>query len=164
MITMVVHPSDGLKRTEQIPANIPPLALETLLVDLLDQKGGLQHLLVGESMHPTLPSGSLLIVKPLTGEPAAGDVLVFVWADQLVAHRLIVNHRQRMITQGDNCALPDPILPPDHIIGQVCSATHGDRVIWSLDDHPYWRWRWIIRAYILAAKRRVRRLIQRRRS
>lgn len=163
---IVAHTSDGLKKSEQIPASIPSLGLETLLIDLLNRTGELHHPLLGESMRPTLPSGSLLTVKPLTGGPAVGDILVFVWADQLVAHRLVrvatgVKHTRWIITQGDNCVLPDPVRPPSHIIGRVCSATYGGRVIWSSDDHPYRHWRWILRAYLLAAKRRISRCMSR---
>lgn len=168
-IAILAHTSDGPKKAEQIPASIPFLALETLLIDLLNREGELHHPLLGESMHPTLPSGSLLTIKPLRGEPAVGDILVFVWADQLVAHRLIrvvagSHHTRRIITQGDNCLLPDPVRPPNRIIGRVCSATYGGCVIWSSDVHAYRRWRWIVRAYILAAKRRVARLMQRSRA
>ena len=162
----MAHSFGVVKKTEQIPVNIPSLALESLLIDLLNREGELHHPLLGESMHPTLPSGSLLTVRPLINQPALGDILVFVWTGQLVAHRLIrvesgVNHTRRIITQGDNCVRPDPVRSLDRVIGRVSLATNGERVIWSVGFQPYGRWRWILRAYLLAARRQMGRLIQR---
>ncbi len=152
--------------TGRIPANIPSGLLEVLLVDLLGQQGQLLYPLVGQSMQPTIPADSFLTVQPLTTEPAPGDLLVFVWAGQLVAHRLIRTEEgvdgKRWITQGDNCALPDPVLTPGRVIGRVVAATYHEQLIWPSSSQTFWHWRWIIRYYFLAAMRHLRRIIHRR--
>lgn len=147
---------------------LPPRAFETMLIDLLNLERELHYPLEGESMLPTLPPGSLLTIKPLIGSPAVGDILVFSRSDQLVAHRLIrvvvgFNHTRWIVTQGDNCVRPDPAQQFDCVIGYVVSATYHGRVIWPVANQSIRRWRWIVRAYLLAAKRRARRLTQRRR-
>ncbi len=162
---MTTDSSKSMDGTEQIATSIPSDVLEALLVDLLDQQGELHYPLVGQSMQPTIPADSFLTVEPLTAEPVAGDLLVFVWAGQLVAHRLIRKVKgikgERWITQGDNCPIPDPVLTPDRVIGRVCAATYRGQSIWSSANQTVWRWRWIIRYYVLATKRHLQRHLRR---
>lgn len=163
---MTTDLSKTLSRTQRIATSIPSDVLEALLVDLLNQQGELHYPLIGQSMQPTIPADSLLTVRPLTTEPAAGDLLVFVWAGQLVAHRLMRTVEgvdgKRWITQGDNCALPDPVLTSGRVIGRVVAATYHEQLIWPSSSQTFWRWRWIIRYYFFAAMRHLRRIIHRR--
>ncbi len=69
---------------------------------------------MGGSMAPALPLGSLILVEPTA--PAAvsvGDVITFVLPDRLITHRVIaIEHDDlgiRLMTKGDANDVPDPV-------------------------------------------------------
>jgi len=79
---------------------------------------------LGESMKPTLPPGSLLCVEFDPKDIARGDLLLFRQANYLAVHR-VVGHATRneerpaWRTRGDNVPAFDPAVEPSRVVGRV---------------------------------------------
>ncbi|HSP16207.1 MAG TPA: S24/S26 family peptidase [Thermoanaerobaculia bacterium] len=77
-------------------------------------------------MQPTIDPGTELIVH-CTDDVARGDVIVYLYLDQVVVHRLIGVRRGWLLTRGDAHVIPDaPIVDPDIIMGRVETMRRGD--------------------------------------
>lgn len=67
----------------------------------------------GTSMGSTLPPGCRIRIRPLSVEEyQAGQVVAFVAAGSLFAHRIVYRSGQGVLTRGDNhtwCDLPAPV-------------------------------------------------------
>ena len=80
----------------------------------------------GSSMTPTIAPASELLVR-CTDEVARGDVIVYVFLDQVVVHRLMLIRPGWFVTRGDAHIIPDaPITDRSSIIGQVIGIRRGD--------------------------------------
>lgn len=69
---------------------------------------------MGGSMAPAVPMGSLILIEPTA--PAAvgvGDVITFMLQDRLITHRVVaIDHDDlgiRLMTKGDANDVPDPV-------------------------------------------------------
>lgn len=81
----------------------------------------------GSSMQPTIAPGTELVVR-CTDHFPVGDVVVYVFLDQVVVHRLIARRRGWLLTRGDAHTIPDPpITDPEVLIGTVTGIrrAHG---------------------------------------
>ncbi|MCP4659438.1 MAG: hypothetical protein GY856_28860 [bacterium] len=126
---------------------------------------------VGGSMGPLLRPGTRVRIRPLSGLPPLGAVLVYDAADRLVVHRLVrIEGRGeglRLVTKGDLSLRRDPPIEPGRILGQ---AIRIETRWFSLSvDHPVWRVSgWLIATCapafvaLLRAGRRVARRFKRR--
>jgi signal peptidase I len=79
---------------------------------------------LGESMRPTLPPGSLLCVEFEPKDIGMGDLLLFRQADYLAVHRLLGrasrdDGRTVLRTRGDNVPAFDPAVDPSRVVGRV---------------------------------------------
>jgi signal peptidase len=68
---------------------------------------------MGGSMAPTVPMGSLVVIEPATPtEVHVGDVITYALADRLVTHRVIAIARDdlgiALVTKGDANEVADP--------------------------------------------------------
>ena len=106
-----------------------PIALDTPLLDaavsLLGDAGrsGVVRVL-GESMRPILPPGSLLHVDFAPAGLRRGDLVLFRHGELLAVHRLLYRTRDRegrprLRTRGDNVLALDPAVDPERVIGRV---------------------------------------------
>jgi len=77
-------------------------------------------MLLGNSMHPTIESGTFIVVKP-DQNYFVGDIIAFVNEDQRnVVHRIVENTEDGFITKGDNNPKNDPkIIPMDAVLGRA---------------------------------------------
>ena len=95
---------------------------------VLGQTGtGVESVVVGSSMHPTLPQGAR--VRIASGHDwTVGDVIAFVAGDVLVAHRAVAVPRggRFVLTRGDATRLPDPPCPVAVVLGPVCEVWRED--------------------------------------
>jgi hypothetical protein len=96
---------------------------------------------VGDSMRPLLGPGTRVSLRPLSGLPRLGAVLVYAAADRLVVHRLVrIDHRgerPRLVTKGDLARRYDAPIAPARILGQ---AVRIETRWFSLSvDNPFWR-------------------------
>ena len=76
-------------------------------------------LLLGDSMYPTIESGTFVIVKP-EQEYFLGDIIAFVNEDNRnVVHRIVEHTDEGFITKGDNNRKIDPkVVPLENVVGR----------------------------------------------
>jgi hypothetical protein len=95
-------------------------AFENTLIDLLDRGIGVRFRATGDSMHPSIRWGEHLHVMPVEHNSLReGDVILARAHRGLTAHRIVRVGRAGIVTRGDNCLHPDPILHPHTIVGRV---------------------------------------------
>jgi hypothetical protein len=89
----------------------------------------------GSSMEPTIRAGEE--VELVCGEPCAvGDVIAFIYLDQVAVHRIIGARGGWLLTCGDAQTVPDiPVTDPANIIGRVVSVRR-DGVVAPLAPAP----------------------------
>ncbi|EPA04318.1 signal peptidase I [Candidatus Nitrosarchaeum limnium] len=77
-------------------------------------------MLIGQSMHGTIESGTFIIAKP-DPQYYIGDIIAFVNEhDRSVVHRIVEQTDDGFITKGDNNPRNDPkVIPFDHVLGRV---------------------------------------------
>ena len=77
-------------------------------------------MLLGNSMYPTIESGTFVITKPEQNY-LLGDVIAFVNEDNLnVVHRIVEITEEGYITKGDNNRKNDPVVVPiENVIGRT---------------------------------------------
>ncbi len=77
-------------------------------------------MLLGNSMVPSIESGTLIIVQP--DEPyLLGDIIAFVNEDEInVVHRIVEKNDEGFVTKGDNNTSNDEdIVPYDDVLGRA---------------------------------------------
>ena len=74
----------------------------SLVEEQLNDGKRVQITLKGTSMTPTLHEGDTLLIEPLVGTPAVGDVLLFCLGGNHFVHRLIRIDGDNYIMRGDN--------------------------------------------------------------
>ncbi len=92
-------------------------------------------------MTGTFRFGDALLAVPVpTSKFHSGDVIVFApmksdtGTRAIVAHRVIACMEEGIVTQGDACASPDPVLVhPSQVIGRVTRVQRGGKsyVVWN---------------------------------
>lgn len=124
-----------------------------LLQEALAQRGAFVLPLRGSSMRPTLPEACDIRVVPLSGEPAVGQLIVFVLGDALVAHRLVRRAGAFWIAQGDNRLGPDRALKREQMLGCVAAASVGERQVWPGRFEAVLAVLWVARYHALRGAR-----------
>ncbi len=81
--------------------------------------------LKGTSMLPTLCEEDVLLLEPLVGEPAEGDVLLFRCADNHIVHRFLRRDGEHYIMQGDNNIGTEVVLRSD-LLARLVSVERVD--------------------------------------
>jgi hypothetical protein len=127
-----------------------------LLREALARGERFRWFLQGTSMHPTLPSGCRVEIAALRGQPRLGDIIVFSFEKELVAHRLVQRSGDQWVTQGDGRLGPDRPVDSSQVLGIVIAA-------FSTDGQPCWPGRfpraeahlWIARHHALRIPRRI---------
>ena len=127
----------------------------------------------GNSMYPLVRMNrDYVTIVPLEKTPSAGDIVLFnnSCIEKYVVHRVWKTKDGMIQTWGDNCPLPDPWLPLDHVLGKITLIERGKHII-----HPepknglclakFWHrggkvYR-VGKKYIQAIKRRVIRITSR---
>jgi len=76
----------------------------------------------GNSMRPTIAPGEEVLLR-CTDDVRAGDVIVYIYLDQVVVHRLIARGKRWLLTRGDAHTLPDPpIEDPSAVVGKIVNV------------------------------------------
>lgn len=78
----------------------------------------------GNSMRPTIAPGDEVLLQ-CTDDVSVGDVIVFVYLDRVVVHRLVA----RGVTRGDAHTVPDRPLGGAPIIGKIVGVAAPPRSI-----------------------------------
>ncbi|MBF0551203.1 MAG: signal peptidase I [Deltaproteobacteria bacterium] len=86
---------------------------------------------LGRSMYPTLQPGDLIEYEPVDqAELQPGDVIIFHnpgQPERLVVHRLLSRVGGRLVTQGDNNAVPDQAMAPaESVVGRALGFHRGE--------------------------------------
>ncbi|WXH33557.1 hypothetical protein WA016_07564 [Myxococcus stipitatus] len=76
-------------------------------------------------MWPSLRSGDLAGVAPLTREPRPGEVVLARFDDALVLHRVQALRQGHWSLRGDNAPGEDPPIAPSRILGTVLRVRRG---------------------------------------
>lgn len=83
-------------------------------------------IVIGSSMEPTIPPGSLVI--GVRGEPQVGSVVVFDDRGSLVVHRVVYTNSTHVVTRGDACLENDPPVPIGDVLCIVVLHRAGGEV------------------------------------
>lgn len=75
----------------------------------------------GTSMMPAIAPGQEVVVD-CGLEPAVGDVVVFLFRDQVGVHRLVARSATWLLTWGDANPLPDDPIEPVRVVGTIRNA------------------------------------------
>ncbi len=91
--------------------------------------GELRLAVTGRSMRPLLREGDYLVVRPLSGQPRVGEVVVYARAGRLWAHRLLARSPSGrfLLTKGDARGRPDAPVGPEDLIGRAVAVERGGR-------------------------------------
>jgi signal peptidase I len=112
-------------------------------------------------MWPSLRSGDVARVEPLTESPRPGEVVVARFAHALVVHRVRRCDADACVLRGDNVPAEDPPLPRARLLGRVSLVRRGGEVLaparWDRGPRLWGRWR-------VAVKRGLAALLGRRRA
>ncbi len=97
-----------------------------LIAALLNDKGQPVKIpLRGGSMRPWILSGDVICVEPLKQTPRPGMVVMVLFKDYLLVHRVIrVSRTGWVCTRGDASLRADPWHPPHEILGEVTQVGH----------------------------------------
>jgi peptidase S24-like protein len=104
-------------------------ALRSFLVAEVLRRGGHVRVRVrirGESMLPTLWPGDLVEIESCSLENVRpGEIVLAQHDERLVLHRLVACHRPNgFLLRGDSVPSPDPVLPPEALLGRLVSRGH----------------------------------------
>ncbi|MFM6345856.1 MAG: S26 family signal peptidase, partial [Dolichospermum sp.] len=72
--------------------------------------------ITGWSMSPVLKQGDVIGYSPSSGYEL-GDIIVFKYRSQIVAHRLLSISNTQLIVKGDNYFKTDDLIKPTDVIG-----------------------------------------------
>jgi hypothetical protein len=89
--------------------------------------------IMGGSMRPLLPEGSMVVVEPVSGIVGSGDIVAFFQGDVLTVHRVVRvverDGERRYRTKGDGAFNLDPVpLGERDLAGRVVGLVEGDRI------------------------------------
>ena len=138
----------------------PALTAETwlpVLREALEHEGSFRFTLRGNSMRPTLPIECTIEIHPLPHDTRPGALIVFASRDSLIAHRLVAQHRDGWIAQGDGRLGPDALLAPSQVFGVVTAAYLGTEQIWPGPLEGLLGAAWVARYHLLRPVRWGRR-------
>lgn len=83
----------------------------------------------GNSMRPTIAPGQEVLLR-CTDDVRPGDVIVYIYLDQVVVHRLIARGKRWLLTRGDAHTIPDPPLEDaSAIVGKIVDVAPPPRTI-----------------------------------
>jgi signal peptidase len=107
--------------------------------------GGTLFVVAGGSMEPTIPRGSLVVVRPVGTVPSVGDAVTLRGpGGTFVTHRVIrmaeIDGVAYLELRGDANAAPDPVLAPaSAVVGRVeVVVPHAGRVQLALARPSGW--------------------------
>ena len=81
----------------------------------------------GNSMRPTIAPGQEVVMR-CTDDVSVGDVIVYIYLDQVVVHRLIARGKRWLLTRGDAHTIPDPPLEDaSAIVGKIAGVAPPPR-------------------------------------
>jgi len=83
----------------------------------------------GTSMLPTIAPGVSVRMR-CTDDVVTNDVIVFVYLDQVVVHRLIRRSRNQWVTRGDAHVVPDmPSADPGAVVGKIVGLETAEGMV-----------------------------------
>ena len=91
---------------------------ESALRTSLRERGFAYSRIVGESMHPGLRSGDVVLLKP-SEAPRPGDIVTFALGERLVTHRVVTVGSSTITCRGDNRLGADPPVARGAVIARV---------------------------------------------
>ncbi len=119
------------------PLNVDGLGAFAVVAEALSAGRELWLEASGESMYPTLPSGSRVLLVPRTRAPRAGDIVLVRRGDFLVLHRVRNADGHWVVTRGDACPTADPAVSAKDAIG-LAVACEDDRGVRPLALTARW--------------------------
>lgn len=114
-----------------------------LTVAVLTLAGWEPHVVVSDSMQPTLAPGDLLLVDPDHTEVDAGQIVVFTDdVGRTITHRVVdVNDTGELVTRGDSNDVADrQTVDPASVVGQPRTLVPlvGMTAVWWWDGTWWW--------------------------
>jgi hypothetical protein len=128
-------------------------AAADLLPDVLARRGEAWVREASASMAPIFRPGDRLLLRPLTGEPPTGTVLVYRDRDRWVVHRLVGRDDRGLLVKGDDAGSTECIRQAA-VLAQVVAVRRPSGRTTRLDR---WPWPWVQRLLALASLRAGRR-------
>ncbi len=93
---------------------------ESLVCRFLRQGLHVRVPVTGSSMAPSIRSGDIVVVAPVTaGLPAPGEVALYATGRRIIAHRLVAFDACRFILKGDAVPVADLPVEIERLLGKV---------------------------------------------
>lgn len=113
---------------------IPPDEQIELVRQVLDKQKRMDLSVLGSCMRPWLKSGDSIEVRPLSGPPRVGIVVLLQRGHRLFAHRIVgLTRKGMLLSRGDLSPLMDPPAPRSAILGQVVAVRTRRGAVIRLD-------------------------------
>ncbi len=103
----------------------------TLLRELAGRQVPFYGQVKGTSMLPWIKDGDTVTIIPLTAPPQTGNIIAFYdkLNSRLVTHRVIKTTPTQILTKGDNCLAPDPLMSRNDIAGRVICIKRIEHIV-----------------------------------
>ena len=86
---------------------------------------------ISNSMSPLLQTGDWINVETAAADQlACGEIIVVQCENDLLTHRVIAVHKNRIITKGDNTNYADPLYSINALLGRVTSRVRNGQILW----------------------------------
>jgi signal peptidase I len=96
--------------------------------ELLSKNGSLRLYPKGNSMLPLIREGTDSVLLVPADQIKPGDIVLVRTDSHMTLHRLVSKVDERIITCGDNCIAPDPVIIENQIIAKVLTIFRGDEI------------------------------------
>ena len=106
---------------------------EELWLEGLRQGRPMRFQPLGGSMFPFLRQGDVVTIVAAPGR--IGDIVLTRPAPDLLLHRLVARHGDRLITKGDALHYLDQPIAPHQVLGRACTKERHGRIS-RLDSLP----------------------------
>lgn len=97
------------------------------VAETMSQRGRVVIHSRGRSMHPAIPDGAQLEVRPVAfDELQPGDIVVYEYAGEVFCHRLLRKGERLCVLKGDTLLSADPPVAWSQVIGRVMTLIQQD--------------------------------------
>ncbi|MBI5217554.1 MAG: signal peptidase I [Bacteroidia bacterium] len=98
--------------------------------DVLKSGNAVRVTLKGTSMYPYLKIGDIALVNGIQAKDSmTGDIIVFRFGKNYLAHRLIKKGESYLLTKGDSCRVFDQPVPVKDLIGKITRLERKGNII-----------------------------------
>ena len=109
---------------------IPDRELMPIIRAALERGQRVRMTVNGRSMLPFIRDGDVVEIAPMPPTPTLGSVvLARLSGERYPLHRLVAQCGAAWLLRGDNCGVPDGMVPCENLVGVVTRVERNGRVV-----------------------------------